>query len=408
MLRFVLWLLIGAVALGGIVAALAGYLLYTPNPEHPRLSGTVAAGSMVINGRTRTYQAYVPKGLAPGSPLVLVMHGSGENATAIRIETGYAFERLADARGFAVVYPNGQNGHWNTCEIDRDAQAPGVDDVGFLTALADKFIGEAGTDRNRVFAVGLSEGGYMAIRLALEAPRFRALASVEANLPVPEDFQCKPVTQGAASIILIHGTKDRLVPFQGGEGSLILGLFKNPKVLSSHATAQYFADLDAIAGPPVTTRSMVLGLNGRFGATALGRRSNCSPSMGPAIRSRSPTIAPVESSVPRRGIRMRLKLSGRSSSGSGQDNSGAVGCLQHARRLRDAVALRVVDAEALQHVDDFLILGKFGDGLLAGEMADLVDRTHHLAIDGIVQDLFDKAAVDLQIIDREVLQVSEG
>ncbi len=169
-IRFVLWLLMGGVALAGILAALAGYFLYTPNPERPRLSGTVTAGSIVINGRARTYQAYVPKDLAPGAPLVLAMHGSGENGTAIRIETGYAFERLADARGFAVVYPNGRNGHWNTCEIDRDAQQPGVDDVGFLTALADKFIGEVGTDRNRVFAVGLSEGGYMAIRLALEAP----------------------------------------------------------------------------------------------------------------------------------------------------------------------------------------------------------------------------------------------
>ena len=255
-LRFVLWLLLGGVALAGILAALAGYLLYTPNPELPRLSGTVAAGSIVINGQKRTYQAYVPKGLAPGAPLVLAMHGSGENGTAMRIETGYGFERLADKRGFAVVYPNGQNGHWNTCEIDRDADQPGVDDVGFLTALADKFIAEIGTDRNRVFGVGLSEGGYMVIRLALEAPRFRALASVEANLPVPEDFQCKPITQRAASVILIHGTKDRLVPFEGGEGSLILGLFKNPKVLSSRATAQYFVDLDAIVGGPVTTRSI--------------------------------------------------------------------------------------------------------------------------------------------------------
>ena len=254
--RLVLWLLVGVVALAGILAALAGYLLYTPNPELPRLSGTVAAGSIVIDGRKRTYQAYVPKGLAPGTPLVLALHGSGENGTAMRIETGYAFERLADQRGFAVVYPNGQDGHWNTCEIDKDAPQPGIDDVRFLTALADKFIGEIGTDRNRVFGVGLSEGGYMAIRLALEAPRFRALASVEANLPAPEDFQCKPVTQGVASVILIHGTKDRLVPFEGGEGSLILGLFKNPKVLSSHATAQYFVDLDAIVGRPVTTRSI--------------------------------------------------------------------------------------------------------------------------------------------------------
>jgi polyhydroxybutyrate depolymerase len=255
-LRLVLRLLIGVAALAGILAALAGYLLYTPNPELPRLSGTVTRGSIDVDGRKRTYQAYVPKGLARGAPLVLAMHGSGENGTAMRIETGYGFERLADERGFAVVYPNGENGHWNTCEIDKDAEQPGIDDVRFLTALADKFVDEIGTDRNRVFGVGLSEGGYMAIRLALEAPRFRALASVEANLPAPEDFQCKPVTQGRASVILIHGTKDRLVPFEGGEGSLIFGLLKNPRVLSSHATAQYFADLDSIMGRPVTTRSI--------------------------------------------------------------------------------------------------------------------------------------------------------
>jgi polyhydroxybutyrate depolymerase len=255
-LRLVLRLLIGVVALAGILAALAGYLLYTPNPELPLLSGTVTRGSIDVDGRKRTYQAYVPKGLARGAPVVLAMHGSGENGTAMRIETGYGFERLADERGFAVVYPNGENGHWNTCEIDKDAQQPSIDDVRFLTALADKFVDEIGTDRNRVFGVGLSEGGYMAIRLALEAPRFRALASVEANLPAPENFQCKPVTQGGASVILIHGTKDRLVPFEGGEGSLIFGLLKNPRVLSSHATAQYFADLDSIMGRPVTTRSI--------------------------------------------------------------------------------------------------------------------------------------------------------
>jgi polyhydroxybutyrate depolymerase len=255
-LRLLLRLLIGVVALAGILAALAGYLLYTPNPELPRLSGTVTHGSIDVDGRKRTYQAYVPKGLARGAALVLAMHGSGENGTAMRTETGYGFERLADERGFAVVYPNGQDGHWNTCEIDKDAEQPGIDDVRFLTALADKFVDEIGTDRNRVFGVGLSEGGYMAIRLALEAPRFRALASVEANLPAPENFQCKPVTQGRASVILIHGTKDRLVPFEGGEGSLIFGLLKNPKVLSSHATAQYFADLDSLVGRPVTTRSI--------------------------------------------------------------------------------------------------------------------------------------------------------
>jgi polyhydroxybutyrate depolymerase len=257
-LRIVLWLLAGSVALVAIVAALAGYFLYTPDPVRPHLSGAVTAGSIVVDGRKRTYLAYVPKGLPPGAPLVLAMHGSGENAAALRIETGYAFERLADERGFAVVYPNGQGGHWNTCEVDKDDPQPGgPDDVRFLTALADKFIGEIGTDRNRVFGFGLSEGGYMAIRLALEAPsRFRAVAPVAANLSTPEHFECKPVARGGASVILMHGTKDPLVPFDGSEGSLIFGLIKNGKSQSTRATAQYFATLDGIAGRPVTTRSI--------------------------------------------------------------------------------------------------------------------------------------------------------
>ena len=45
--------------------------------------------------------------------------------------------------------------------------------------------------------------------------------------------------------------------------------------------------------------------------------------------------------------------------------SDTVRGLQHALRLEDAIALRVVHAQALQHVDDFLILGEFGDGLFA-------------------------------------------
>src|SRR5690606_33877555 len=48
-----------------------------------------------------------------------------------------------------------------------------------------------------------------------------------------------------------------------------------------------------------------------------------------------------------------------------------------------------------------------GDRLLAGEVADLVDRAHHLAVDRVVQNFFDEAAVDLQEVDREVLQITE-
>src|ERR1700692_2154764 len=92
---------------------------------------------------------------------------------------------------------------------------------------------------------------------------------------------------------------------------------------------------------------------------------------------------------------------------SQKQSSSDVRRLQNPLRLRHAVALRVVDAEALQHVDDLLVLGELGNGLLAGQVPDFIDRTHHLAVDGIVQYLLDEAAVDLQVIDREVLEIAE-
>lgn len=98
-LRFFLWSLIVIVALGG---ALFGYFVYSPAPEVPRLSGTLTQGTIEVGGRTRTYLSYVPLGLTKGAPLVVVMHGSGQNGAQMRKWTGYGFERLADERGFTA------------------------------------------------------------------------------------------------------------------------------------------------------------------------------------------------------------------------------------------------------------------------------------------------------------------
>lgn len=250
-LRFFLWGLIAVVALGG---ALAGYFLYWPDPEVPRLSGKLARGTLEVGGRKRTYLTYVPLGLKKGAPLVVVMHGSGENGAHMRKATGYGFERLADEHGFAVVYPDGYEGYWNACNVagDYSANKLNVDDVGFLTGIADKLIAEIGVDRDRVFAAGISRGGHMAFRLALEAPsRFRAVAAVSANVPVPENFKCRPVEQGTSSVMIMNGTKDPLNPFDGGEVGLF-GLFKRGRVRPSRESGQYFADLNHIAGPPET------------------------------------------------------------------------------------------------------------------------------------------------------------
>jgi polyhydroxybutyrate depolymerase len=245
-------LLIGFLSLLALVAALLAYFIYTPEPEPPQLSGTLSKASMDVAGVQRSYRTYVPKGLPQGAPLVLVMHGSGENPQAIRVGTGYGFERLADRHGFAVVYPKSYGFDWNDCSSIGNTAVDGVraDDASFLAALVDKLVGEMGVDPQRVFAAGVSNGGSMALRLALEHPqRYRAVAAALANVPAPQNFQCQPVAQ-TPSVMILNGTQDPLVPYAGGEINLLGLFYKGGQVISSIASAQYLADRNAIAGKP--------------------------------------------------------------------------------------------------------------------------------------------------------------
>ena len=255
MKRLPRFLLIGLASLLALVVlgvALFAYFIFAPEPALPQLSGTLSRATMEVAGVKRSYRTYVPKGLPQGAALVLVMHGSGEGPQAIRVGTGYGFERLADQHGFAVVYPKSFGFDWNDCSSIGNTAVNGVraDDAGFLAALVGKLVGEIGVDPNRVFAAGVSNGGSMALRLALEHPkRYRAVAAALANVPAPQNFQCQPATQ-TPSVMILNGTEDPLVPYAGGEINLLGLFYKGGKVISSIASAQYLADRNAIAGKP--------------------------------------------------------------------------------------------------------------------------------------------------------------
>ena len=253
-LRYLVLALLGAVV---SCAALFAYFLYVPEVAQPVLSGRLAKGTIEVGGLRRAYTSYVPKGLPGNAPLVVVMHGSGENAAQIRSGTGYGFERLADRHGFAVVYPESFTFDWNDCSTvgEFTAQGKPVDDLGFLAALTDRLAGELQLDRSRIFATGVSAGGSMAIRLALDAPaRFRAVAAVAANVPRADNFKCTPDGQ-SAPVMLMNGTQDPLVPFDGGEVNLLGMFFKAGQVLSARESAAFFARRNGLAGAPASSRT---------------------------------------------------------------------------------------------------------------------------------------------------------
>lgn len=260
--RFLLSILIVLGALLGAGAGLFRYFVYTPEAAIPSLSGTLVKGSVAVNGRKRTYTAYVPRMLRSEAPLVVVMHGSGQTGAQIRRETGYGFERLADVNGFVVAYPNAYEGYWDVCSKvgALNTHETGINDVEFLTQLVDKLSDELNVDPARAFATGSSRGGSMALRLALETPsRFRAVAAVSANVPTPDNFKCHPAGQRTSSVMLLNGTDDPLVPFDGGDVSLFRLFYKNGDVLSSRDSGSYIAKLNQIVGDPQTSVTKAAG-----------------------------------------------------------------------------------------------------------------------------------------------------
>lgn len=235
-----------AVALGALVVLLlvAGWwaLRITTMPE-PDLPGTVRQASLEWESRQRTYRYYRPRSPAPSPPIVFVLHGSMGDGEQIRGMTGYEFDRLADRYGFLAVYPDGFERHWNGCRKQGPyaANELDVDDVGFLRAIATELEKREGADPARVFATGFSNGGHMAIRLALEAPDFvRAVAPIAASLPTDENLGCTP-SDAAVPILLINGTEDPMNPYGGGTVALY-GVWGNRgTVRSSLDTARVFA-----------------------------------------------------------------------------------------------------------------------------------------------------------------------
>jgi polyhydroxybutyrate depolymerase len=162
---------------------------------------------------------------------------------------------LADEHGFIVVYPEGYEGHWNDCRKKGPyaAKRLGIDDVSFMRALIAHFRSAYGVDSARVFAVGLSNGGHLSYRLALEAPELvRAVAAVAANLPTEKNFDCTPA-RGSAAVLILNGTKDPINPFEGGRVTMF-GFGDRGSVLSAYESAAYFARRNGIAGGPVIER----------------------------------------------------------------------------------------------------------------------------------------------------------
>ena len=204
--------------------------------------GGDAAGALMVGGLNRTYTVHAPPGVERPAGLMLNLHGAGMTGGAQAASTNY--NAVADQHGFVVAYPDGVDMSWAD---GRGASVPdrqGVDDVGFLVALADRLRQDYGIGAGRVFATGMSAGGFMASRLACQrADVFAAVAPVAASLGTA--MPCAP--SQPVSVQQVNGTADPVVPFTGGP---MLGRGGPSDIVAPPAMAQRWRDINACP-PPV-------------------------------------------------------------------------------------------------------------------------------------------------------------
>lgn len=183
-------------------------------PALPPQAG--ARRALEHNGLTRTYSIVRPPGRSAPAPLVIFLHGGATSDGASTMRWGFA--ELAARDGVVTAHPDGMGEGWNDGRQSSyltERQGGEVDDVGFILAMIDALAAEGLVDPTRVYVVGGSNGGMMALRLACEAStRFAAVAPFIANFPVGETERCAP--QRAMPIVMINGDEDRLMPFAGG------------------------------------------------------------------------------------------------------------------------------------------------------------------------------------------------
>jgi len=208
-------------------------LLGDPEPAHPLPSGqgTVVQGtftSRAMQTTTRWSVAY-PGPVTPGLPVLLVLHGRGDDARAVLGSHRLgAFLTQAVQRGtppFAVVaVDGGDHTYWHRRASGQDPQA-------MLTGELLPLLSAHGLQTRRVALGGWSMGGYGALLLAerlgssritavaVDSPAIwrRASESAPGAFDDPTDFTAHDVLAGAADLAEIPvrvscGTSDPFLP----------------------------------------------------------------------------------------------------------------------------------------------------------------------------------------------------
>ena len=151
---------------------------------------------------------------AGNHPLLLLLHGIGSNAS--QTIAFFGVSQIASQAGYLVLAPEGtidsaNRRFWNATSRCCDFDNTGVDDVGYLSNLIDEAIEKYAVDPDQIYIMGLSNGGFMAHRLACDhGDKIRAIVSFNGGTTISA-ASCAP--EHPVYLFHVHSTADTTVPY---------------------------------------------------------------------------------------------------------------------------------------------------------------------------------------------------
>ena len=192
------------------------------DPNDPTLHTITIEGM-----QPRTYSLKVPTkySAATATPLLLALHSRTMNFKTIFDDSQVL--SWAESMNFIVAGLNGAvyegASSWNAGNCCTNATTYEENDLLFVSTVIDFISSKYSVDTSRIWAMGHSNGGMMAYRLACDlSDKITAIAVVTGALVDGTCNSAKPV-----STLHIHGNLDPTVPFHGG------GKFETPSIFHS-------------------------------------------------------------------------------------------------------------------------------------------------------------------------------
>jgi phospholipase/carboxylesterase len=165
------------------------------------------------------HAAHVPAGEGP-FPTVLALHGWGASAhdliglapilnrgeALVLSPQGPVVIRIPDGSVGYGWYPLGEGARGDPVEMARASELV----LAFLDAAQERYP----IDPRKIVLLGFSQGGALALDLALRDPsRFAGLAGLSCWLPDPLAEQIQPDSaHQSLPVLVVHGTEDPMVP----------------------------------------------------------------------------------------------------------------------------------------------------------------------------------------------------